>query len=76
MLMSWSSFNIMMSVMLVSLALGWTIYDARKLLRVLRSPPGETIHEKLARRDLIFGSVVGVLLAAFGGLGAAKFYLW
>ncbi len=65
-----------MSIMTTALAVGWGIYDGRKLIRVLKRPPPTDIHERFARRDLIFGSVVGLALAGIGSLGVVKFYLF
>ncbi len=76
MLLSWPNFNLMVSILTAALGVGWGVYDGRKLIRVLKRPPPADIHQRLARRDLIFGSAVGLALAVIGSLGVVKFYLF
>ena len=61
-----ATFYWMLIFMITSIAIGWFVYDSVGLRRDLKKPPAERSH------DLIFGRVIGILLALSGGFGYLK----
>jgi hypothetical protein len=55
------------TLMVVGLVTGWFIHDGKNLVRTLRRQVDDP--------DLLFGSVIGLLLAAIGLAGAIMYHL-
>jgi hypothetical protein len=60
-------FSLFVTAMVVGFCVGAAVRDISLLNQNLREPKG--------RRDQIFGSVIGLLLVAFGLAGVVKYHL-
>jgi hypothetical protein len=55
------------TLMVIGLVIGWIIHDGKNLVRTLRRQVDDP--------DLLFGSVIGLLLAAIGLAGVIMYHL-
>jgi hypothetical protein len=54
-------------------AIAWTIVDVTRMRRVLRSPPAA--YPAGERRDRLFGSIIGLVIACVGVIGVLRHHL-
>ena len=71
MIVSAAHFGLFITAMVVGFSVGAAVRDVHLLNRLLR--PG--VRESKARRDQVFGSIIGLLLVAFGLAGVVKYHL-
>ena len=57
------------TAMAAGISVGWFAVDAVRLRRTLREPPSASRHDRL------FGSVIGLVIAAIGIVGVLRYHL-